>query len=149
MSKSGSPALPSGYDRTRLRLLARNASGDLFEYVAIGKGARTTVWFDEDRNSPPQRLTSGGSATSFSTVNGSIVLPPIQHDAFFTVQQTSGSIGTRLRPNGFTDTGGNQFLRPGASDQIRLPISDQQIQYENTGFGGSVSIDVSGFEADF
>ena len=140
------PTLPAGYDKFRFVGWVRNHTGDFIRFVGTGVGRTRSMFWDNNRNSAPQRVTSGGAATIWSTVNCSVVIPPQECLAIFNIQQTSGTIGTRIRRNGGNDPGGNVFCRQGNSMQFLIETLDQQIQYENTGPGGAATIDCVGFQ---
>lgn len=143
-----SPTMPGGYDTKRLVMWVRNHTGDFFRWTNVGAGSTKTVFYDEQRNAAPQRILSGGGATSFSTVNGATVIPPTPLQVIFNCQVSSTTQGTQVRPNGFIDPGGNFFVRQSGSSQFELPIGDQQIQYSNTGASGSFTLGVVGFRLE-
>ncbi len=143
-----SPTLPGGYDIMRLVMWVRNHTGDFFEWTIVGAGSTKTVFYNEQRNAAPQRILSGGGATSFAAVDGSTVIPPTPLQVIFNCQVTSTTIGTQVRPDLGADPGGNFFVRQSGSSQFELPVVNQQIEYQNTGGGGAFTLGVVGWRLE-
>lgn len=142
-----SPIIPGGYDKFRHIGWVRNHTGDFLNFISFGVGRSRFVFWAEDRNQPPQRVLSGGGATGFTNVDLAIVVPPQGAGAaLLNLQQSSASIGSRLRAAGNTDPGGTIFCRQGNSMQAFLENVNQAIEYSNvSGPGGSLTVDVVGF----
>lgn len=139
------PTLPAGYDRKALILAVRNHTGDFFEYKTNGRGSMRTVLYDEQRSASPQRILSGGGATTFSTVNGATVIPDIDCEVIVNGQQGSASVAGLVRANGAADPSGQGLVLPDNGNAFPIYVTDQQVQYRNTAAGGSLTLDILGW----
>ncbi len=142
------PTLPAGYDLKRLVLWVRNHTGDFLEWSIVGTGSTKTIFYNEQRNASPQRILSGGGATTFADIDGSTVIPPTPLQVIFNCQQGSTTVGAQVRPDLGADPGGNFFVRQSGSSQFELPIVNQQAEYQNTGGGGSFTLGVVGWRLE-
>jgi hypothetical protein len=147
LSLSGtSPTLPGGYDRKRILGWHRRQASIWLRWDVFGVGRNRVFWYDAARTSPPQRVVSGGSATGWATADASDILPPVVGQSQWLAQILVTGVGAWVRPNGHLDASGLQFIRPQNTDQFELRVADQQIQYQNDGPGGSLTLDCQAFE---
>jgi len=145
LSLSGvTPTMPAGYDIKRLVGWHRRQASAWLRWDEFGAGRERVFFYDAARASAPQRIVSGGSATTWATASAASVLPPVVCMAFL-LGQIAVTVGAWVRANGATDASGFQYLRPQVTDQFQLRIADQQIQYQNQSAGGSITIDCQGF----
>lgn len=143
---TAAPTLPAGYDRQRQRSWVRNQASDFFEWRADGEGRDMWIFYDEQRNAAPQRVLDGGAATTFATIECDEVIPPAARVlGLFEPHQADAFDGTRLRPAGSGDPGGEIFVHSENGMQWLVSMTSQDLQYENTGAFADSTVDCIGW----
>jgi len=137
------PTMPSGYDKKRLiGAIYNDSSSDIMVFQSRGKGNTRYMFLDDDVT--PLILLNGGSATTFTNVDVSSLVPSISQNIFVrcSFQRTSfGNIDDAfyVRPDGSSSTTpasrvGGMFddTDPNAFTRVLFPIelsSSQIFEY--------------------
>ena len=132
---------------TKKRLLGsmrNNASSNFVKVAQRGWGNHRFYWFLENSDGI-LRLLAGGTATSFTDLDCSSLLPPTATVAQIALEATSQQ--GRLRPNGESMT--DWFEVPaGGFGKTTIPVASDGIIEYRTSSGGSVNVEVIGYEED-
>lgn len=154
------PTMPSGYNVfRRIGWVRNNSSSDLFEFIQKWSGRVRRYWWLEEGGSTLRILTNG-SATIFTSVDASSLIPPTSTNGTFSVAFETDSGGTSnngvwIRPAGSTLT--NPVWRNSvgvvSTEKIRtqseIPTdTSQAIEYKVPNAANDVSIYVAGFDDD-
>lgn len=138
-----SPTMPGNYDKKRLVGYTFNdSSSNLLDFKMFGDGCVRFVHYNEPRQTV-LRLLNGGTATSWTDVDCSTLVPINAVSVNLHMQHSTSSLGY-VRPNGMSSlTGGVSFVFAGNENTVELGIDDQTIEYD-TG-GGSLILDLAGY----
>lgn len=138
-----SPTMPGNYDKKRLvGYTFNNSSSNLLEFKMFGGGCVRFVHYNEPRQTV-LRLLDGGTATSWTDVDCSDLVPINAISVNIHMQHSTSSLGY-VRPNDMSSlTGGVSFVFAGNENTVELGIDDQTIEYD-TG-GGSLILDLAGY----
>ena len=138
---TGDPTLPSGYTHWRRVGWVRNdAAGDLLAFAAAGSGRRRRYrWLEDYTN---LRALSGGTATTWTTVDCSAFVPP--DCRWGHLWRFAASTQILVSHDGSCCTGGNAPAGAAFVDLQRLSAS-QEVEYKNSAASASY-IDVYGWE---
>jgi len=151
-----SPTLPSGYNVFRRIGWARNnSSSNLIRFIQTGHSRERSVWYDEGKSN--LKVLDGGSATDFTTVDLSSVVPSSAESVILITQYRFGSGGDsgdimKLRPGGFSVTDPCCRVSAGATagqnvySQVALPFyEDPEIDYCVTSSNNFATLYVAGY----
>lgn len=148
--------LPSGYTKKRqIPFAVRNdSSSNLLKWI-VSTGWPTMpmiLWQDVEYSAIPQRVLNAGTATTFTAVDLSAVVPPISKQVLLNAVLINAGNGVNayIRPTGSGLTTGLLLgaTITGSSAFFNAPFptgSNQQIDYKITGGGSNVSLYTLGF----
>lgn len=160
---SSSPTMPSGYDVKRLLpvVIRNNASGNFMNMDCIGGWPHLPEWHYRDVKRPGAATAAtglatvvldAGTATTFTNVDCSALIPPLSKIGNFWVTGDYGGAAGELciRPDGDTTdnfcmdlTSGDNVLGMG---QIRMPTSGSQvIEYKVAHVSTECDIVINGY----
>lgn len=149
---SGSVTLPSGYDLKRQLPLAvrTDGSSNIMPVDLYGWPHGTTVLYRNYEASAPYRVVDSGTATSWTTVSVSSIVPALSKVALIHVGSSAGSnVSAFMRPKGSSSNGKQVITRSAAAnvggDGTALAVPGQEFEYKKDGDSVGVFISVYGY----
>lgn len=149
-------AIPQGYDLyRRIGWISNKADSNFRKVIQTLEGNVRCYWYDEDEGT--LRVLDGGSATSYTEVDFSALVPPGARDVHCLLALKTGLAGSagddlRLRPLGFTadpPAWRTQLAEISDTNDRRyylLPLdAAQKAEYKVTRADNSAKISVMGF----
>ena len=137
LNVDGTPTMPTGYThKRRIGWVRNNGSGNLLDFIQTGNGRRRIIDYNEAKNTA-LILLSGGTATTWTDVVGTALIPSTSENAQFHLMTNAWAAGwTMIRGNALTGASDSQdLIRAEAAADGSHPwmrCQAQKIQYQST-----------------
>ena len=137
LNVDGTPTMPTGYThRRRIGWVRNNGSGNLLNFIQTGDGRRRIIDYNEAKNTA-LILVSGGTATTWTDVVGTSLIPSTSENAQFYLLSNAWAAGwTKIRGNALAGAiDGQDLVRAEAAPEGNLSwlrCQAQKIQYIQT-----------------
>ena len=136
----------------RISAIVVDSGGSIFPYSQVGGGHDREQFYEQTQNTKNLRVLSGGTATSFTAVVCSGVIPPsaIKINVYLQSAGTGAGVQVSTRNTGAGTTGVRARLdQPVASQNfsanIYTPWNGQSFDYMNSTASSSTFADIGGF----
>jgi len=158
-SKTGSPTMPSGYDKYRRTCaIVTDSSSNILKFISWGTGKHRTLYYDTTLNDT--QVLNGGNSTTYQSIDLSDFIPPCSELCMIHITWLPDDNDNTfyLRPTGSTIDESNQQISVTVgvgSSTSRMEINhrihtseSQSIDYKVTDTSDSVSISIVSYEGE-